>query len=82
MPWTASPFTSAQLLFCFALLTGHLLAAAVLQLFALVVVRGHFKQPAALYLDHLSATEDRRRVEVNRWTDTQPCLKLNIVLKH
>lgn len=45
--------SSAQLLFCFALLAGHLLAAAVLQLFALVVVRCHFKQPAALYLDHL-----------------------------
>lgn len=45
--------SSAQLLFCFALLAGHLLAAAVLQLFALVVVRCHFEQPAALYLDHL-----------------------------
>lgn len=50
-------FTSAQLLFCFALLAGHLLAAAVLQLFALVVVRSHFEQPAALYLDHLRAGE-------------------------
>lgn len=45
--------SSAQLLFGFALFAGHLLAAAVLQLFALVVVRRHFKQPAALYLDHL-----------------------------
>lgn len=45
--------SSAQLLFRFTLLAGHLLAAAVLQLFALVVVRSHFKQPAALYLNHL-----------------------------
>lgn len=48
-------FSSAQLLFCFSLLAGHLLAAAVLQLFALVVVRSHFKQPAAVYLNNLHA---------------------------
>lgn len=44
---------SAQLLLGFALLAGHLLVAAVLQLFALVVVGSHLQQPGALDLDHL-----------------------------
>lgn len=47
----------AELLLRFALLARHLLAAAVLQLFALVVVRSHFQQPAAVYLNHLWGEE-------------------------
>lgn len=43
----------AQLFLCFALFAGHLLAAVVLQLFTLVVVRRHFQQPTAVYLNHL-----------------------------
>lgn len=54
-------FASAQLLLRFALLAGHLLAAAVLQLFALVVVGGHFQQPAAVDLDHLQSAEINKR---------------------
>lgn len=53
--------TSAQLLLGLALLAGHLLAAAVLQLFALVVVGGHFQQPAAVDLDHLQTKENNKR---------------------
>lgn len=47
---------SAQLLAGLALLAWHLLAAAVLQLLALVVVRGHLQQPAAVDLNHLGGT--------------------------
>lgn len=43
----------AQLFLRFALFAGHLLAAVVLQLFTLVVVRSHFQQPTAVYLNHL-----------------------------
>lgn len=55
MGWILRPWASAQLLLGLSLLAGHLLAAAVLQLFALVVVRSHFEQPAALDLNHLHA---------------------------
>lgn len=51
------PGASAQLLPGLALLPGHLLAAAVLQLFALVVVRRHLQQPAAVDLYHLLAQQ-------------------------
>lgn len=54
--------SSAQFLFCFTLLAGHLLTAAVLQLFAFIIMRSHFKQPAALYLDHLQWTGVEREI--------------------
>lgn len=57
-----SAFSSAQFLFCFTLLAGHLLTAAVLQLFAFIIMRSHFKQPAALYLNHLQWTGERDRL--------------------
>lgn len=44
---------SAQFLTCLALLSGHLLTAAVLQLLVLVVMRGHLQQPSAVYLNNL-----------------------------
>lgn len=75
-PLSLCLLSSAQLLFCFTLLAGHLLAAAVLQLFALVVVRSHFKQPAALDLNHLRA-EGERLITVF----IQEGSKLNIVHK-
>lgn len=49
----------AQLFLRFALFAGHLLAAVVLQLFTLVVVRSHFQQPTALYLNHLHRMRQR-----------------------
>lgn len=64
---------SAQLFSCFALLAGHLLAAVVLQLFTLVVVRSHFQQPAALYLNHLWRMS-RERLRCASWQEYKSLL--------
>lgn len=53
---------SAQLLLRLPLLAGHLLVTAVLQLFALVIVRSHFEQPAAVDLNHLQSRQKRRLI--------------------
>lgn len=66
----------AQLFLRFALFAGHLLAAVVLQLFTLVVVRSHFQQPTALYLNHLQRM--RRRDE----TVILAGVQLTIVLEY
>lgn len=66
----------AQFFLRFALFAGHLLAAVVLQLFTLVVVRSHFQQPTAVYLNHL------QRI---RWRDETFILagiQLTIILEY
>lgn len=65
---------SAQLFLRFALFAGHLLAAVVLQLFTLVVMRSHFQQPTALYLNYLQRT--RRRDETFILAGIQLMIKL------
>lgn len=62
----------AQLFSRFALLAGHLLAAVVLQLFALVVVRSHLQQPAALDLNHLPTRT--RRLKCVSWQEFKSLL--------